>query len=409
MTPIRTRRGVLGNRRFAAYWAGQTASSAGNALSTLALVFAVLSVSSSAASLGLVLLASRLPVIAFSLFGGVLGDRHSRRTLMAGADLARCGLQAVTAGMLISGHATVWDLAALQAGAGVASAVFTPAANGLVAELAPAGRVREANSMLAMSKSIAAIAALGLAGAIVAAAGPGAAFAADAASFAISTVSLAAIRSPALALPAPPGRGLLSDIRHGWAAVTERRWLCNYAAHVALLNAIAISPLFVLGPLVADRHLGGAPAWAAIAIGYALGSLLAAGLTLRWSPTRPIAAAIASSLALAPLLALLAGPAPLWLLVPAALAAGAQGTVYNTFASTAQQANIPSYLLSRTNSMVTLGALIAAPAGMALAGVAADTLGTAPVLYLAAAWVVASGAAALAIPTTRSRLALSLT
>jgi hypothetical protein len=377
---------VLGNRRFAAYWAGQTASSAGNALSTLALVFAVLSVSSSAASLGLVLLASRLPVIAFSLFGGVLGDRHSRRTLMAGADLARCGLQAVTAGMLISGHATVWDLAALQAGAGVASAVFTPAANGLVA-----------------------IAALGLAGAIVAAAGPGAAFAADAASFAISTVSLAAIRSPALALPAPPGRGLLSDIRHGWAAVTERRWLCNYAAHVALLNAIAISPLFVLGPLVADRRLGGAPAWAAIAIGYALGSLLAAGLTLRWSPTRPIAAAIACSLALAPLLALLAGPAPLWLLVPAALAAGAQGTVYNTFASTAQQANIPSYLLSRTNSMVTLGALIAAPAGMALAGVAADTLGTAPVLYLAAAWVVASGAAALAIPTTRSRLALSLT
>jgi len=409
VTPLRARRGVLGDRRFATYWAGQTASSAGNALSTLALVFAVLSVSSSAASLGLVLLASRLPVIAFSLFGGVLGDRHSRRLLMLGADIARCGLQAVTAGVLISGHATVWDLAALQAGAGAASALFTPAANGLVAELAPAGRVREANSMLAMSKAVAAIAALGLAGVIVAAAGPGVAFGADAASFAVSTASLAAIRSPALAMPAPPGRRLVGDLRHGWAAVRERQWLCTYAAHVALLNAIAVSPFFVLGPLVADRHLGGAPAWAAIAIGYAVGSLVAAGLTLRWTPARPISAAVASSLALAPLLALLAGPAPLWLLVPAALAAGAQATIYNTFTSTAQQANIPSHLLSRTNSIVTLGALIAAPGGMALAGLAADTFGTALVLYLAAAWVVAGGAAALAMPSTRSRLALSLT
>lgn len=263
--------------------------------------------------------------------------------------------------------------------------------------------------MLAMSKAVAAIAALGLAGVVVAATGPGVAFAADAASFAVSTASLAAIRSPALAVPAPPGRRLVGDLRHGWTAVRERQWLRTYAAHVALLNGIAVSPFFVLGPLVADRHLGGAPAWAAIAIGYALGSLLAAGLTLRWSPTRPIAAAVASSFALAPLLALLAGPAPLWLLVPAALAAGAQGTVYNTFASTAQQANIPSCLLSRTNSMVTLGALIAAAAGMALAGVAADTFGIAPVLYLAAAWVVVSGAAALAFPTTRSQLALKLT
>lgn len=59
--------------------------------------------------------------------------------------------------------------------------------------------------------------------------------------------------------------------------------------------------------------------------------------------------------------------------------------------------------------MVTLGALITAPAGMAFAGVAGDTFGTAPVLYLAAAWVVAGGAAALAVPATRSRLALNLT
>lgn len=201
---------------------------------------------------------------------------------------------------------------------------------------------------------------------------------------------------------------MLTDVRHGWAAVRERHWLCTYAAHAALLNTVAVSPFFVLGPLVADRHLGGAPAWAAIAIGYAVGGLCAAALTLRWDPTRPIAAAVASSLALAPLLTLLALQAPLWLLVPAALGAGAQATIYNTFASTARQANVPSHLLSRTDALVTLGALIGAPAGMGLAGFAADAVGTAPILYAAAAWVFVGGAVALAMPATRAPLTLSL-
>jgi predicted MFS family arabinose efflux permease len=328
--------------------------------------------------------------------------------IMLGTDAARAGVQAVTAALLVSGHATVLVLAVLQACAGTAAAMFTPAASGLVANLAPSGQVRQANSMLAMSRASAQIAALGAAGAIVATMGPGAAFALDAATFAASTISLALIRSPLL--QAAPGRrcGLATELGEGWRAVRERPWLAAYAAHASLLNAVAISSFFVLGPLVAKRDLGGAPAWAAIAISYGLGALAGSWATLHWHPARPMLATFAVSLGMAPLLGLLAVPAALWAILPAGVAAGAQASIYNTLASTCRQVNIPDHVLARASSFVTLGALVGVPVGMGLAGVAADAVGTNAVLGTGAAWVVLSAAAAMALPSVRSRLPLTM-
>jgi MFS family permease len=397
---------VLRDRPFRTYWLGQTLSAGGSAFSTLALAFAVLSLTRSASTLGLVLLASRAPSIVFTLLGGVLGDRHSRRVIMLVADTSRAVIQAGTAALLLSGHDRVWLLALLQGGSGTASAMFSPAASGLVADLTPTGKLRQANSVLGMSQAVAAIIAVGAAGVVVATLGPGVAFALDAVSFAASTISLVSLRGPALAAPPPSARRLWVDLAEGWAAVRQRRWLCIYAAHVALLNAVAVSPFFVLGPLVAQRHLGGAPTWAAIAIGYAVGALAGAGITLRWRPRRPLAAAYGVSLALAPILVLLGALAPVWALVAAGLAAGAQASVYNTLTTTAMQAEVPRHLLSRASAIVTLGGLLAVPAGMSLAGVAADAIGTADVLEIAAGWVLVSATAALAAPSSRTNLAM---
>ncbi len=398
---------VLADRPFRTYWTGQTLSAAGNAFSGLALAFAVLSLTRSAAALGVVLLASRAPSIVFFLVGGVLGDRYARRVIMLAADTARSVVQAATAALLLSGHAQLWSLAVLQAVAGTASAVFSPASKGLVADLAPQGQLRAANSLLAMSAAVAAVVAVAASGAVVAAVGPGVAFAIDAVSFAASTVSLAVLPGPELTAHAPIPRRLLSDLAGGWAAVAERRWLCTYAAHVALLNTVAVSPLFVLGPLVADRYLGGAGAWAAIAAGYATGALAASAVTLRWDPRRPLLTAYCLSLALAPLLALLAVHAPIWAVAGAGLAAGAQTSAYNTFTTTALQANIPNELLSRASAIVTVGGLLAVPIGMSAAGIAADALGTTTVLGIAASWVVVSGLAAIATPTARTPISLA--
>ncbi|HET9061166.1 MAG TPA: MFS transporter [Acidimicrobiales bacterium] len=398
--------GVLYDRSFRLYWTGQTLSGAGNALSSVALVFAAINLGRSTTGIGLVLLAGRVPVIGLTLAGGIIGDRYARRLVMIGSDSVRTVVQGITAALLLTGHGSIGGLAALQACSGAASALFGPASSGLVANLAPAGRAREANSMLSMSKSVAQIGAVAAGGAIVASLGAGVAFAVDAATFGASTITLALCRSPALQARPRQARSPVSQLGEGWSAVRRRPWLVAYTAHASLFNTLAVSALFVLGPVVAKRHLGGAPAWAAIGVSYGAGALGGSWLTLRWGPARPVLAAMAVSVGMAPLLVLLAIPSVLWAVLPAALVAGAQGTVYNTLTSACCQANVPDELLSRASSLVSLGALLGAPLGIGLAGAAADAVGTKLVLGAGAAWAVLSAGAGMALPCVRAPLPL---
>jgi MFS family permease len=401
-----TLRVLLRDRTFMLYLAGQTTSGAGSALSSIALVFAVLSVSRSASSVGLVLLASRLPGIALTLAGGVVADRWSRRRIVICADTARTVLQALTGVLLLRGHATVEVLVALQFLAGAASALFGPAASALVAGVAPRGEVRRAVSLLGITTAIAQTGGLALSGVIVALAGPGTSFLIDGATFAASSLTLALIRSEDSASPAR--RTVLRDLRSGWRAVVSRSWLRVYTVHETVINVLVLSPFFVLGPVLAKADLGGAPAWSAIALGYVLGNLAAAHVTYHWAPQRPVLAALIVSVGLAPMLALLGLGAPIWLVVPAALLAGAQTTVYNTLTTSALQSNLPADSLGRASAITGIGSTVLVPVGMGGAGVLASAVGTSTVLLSGAALVLAITAVCVAVPATRVPLALDL-
>ena len=401
-----TLRLLLRERPFLLYLIGQTASGAGSALSSVALVFAVQGISPSAAAVGLVLLAARLPGIVLTLAGGLVADRCSRRRVMLAADAARTALQAGTGCLLLSGHATVLGLAALQFLAGGASAIFTPAATALLTAIAPRGQVRRAGSLLGITTAVAQTGGLAVSGVLVAIAGAGTSFLIDAATFAASSASLALIRTAAV--PSPKPGGVLRDLAEGWRAVTSRRWLVVYSLHVTALNVLVLSPFFVLGPVIAHDRLGGAPAWSAIALGYVLGNLLAAQITYHWAPRRPILAALGLSIALVPLLALLGLGAPLWLIVPAAVLAGAQGTIYNTLATSARQSNLPSATLGRASAITSIGSTALVPVGMGLAGVLADAVGSPAVLLCGSLLVLCLAAICISLPSTRTALALDL-
>lgn len=392
---------VLRDRQFRRYFVGQTLSGFGSALSSIALAFATLSITHSATALGVVLTASRLPQIVFALVGGALGDRFSRRLVMLATDAARTVLQTATAVLLIVHAADLALLVSLQALAGAGSALFAPAANGLVANLAPEGRNHEAVSILGLSSNTASIAGFGIAGALVALIGPGAAFAVDAATFGASTISLALLRSPLLSAPLGPSRGLLADIGEGWEAVRTTSWLLTHCIYVALINGIALSPFFVLGPLVASRSLGGAPAWAGVAIAWAVGSMAGNLVTGRWQPHLPIAVAVGVTLTLSPVLLLLAFGASLSLVLPAAALAGAEASVSANIILTTLQSQMPDHLLSRATSFETIGSLVAAPLGMGLCGWAAGLTSVRAVFLFAGGWVIISSLIALCVPSVR--------
>jgi MFS family permease len=399
-----TLRELAHDRAFLLYLIGQATSGAGSALSSIALVFAVLSISRSAGSVGLVLLASRLPGIALTLAGGVIADRWPRKWIAVSADAARTALQLATGILLLAGHATVLTLAGLQFVNGGASAIFAPAAGALLAEVAPRGQIRRATSLLGITTAVMQTGGLAISGVLVAVAGPGTSLLIDSATFALSTATLAFI--PAAERARPRATTALADLREGWRAVTGYRWLMISAIRETIINVLALSPFFVLGPVIAKDHLGGAPAWSTVVQGYVIGNLAAAHITYHWAPQRPVLAALIVSTALVPLLVLLGVAAPLWSIVPAALLAGAETTIYNTLSTATVQANLPEETLGRTSAITNIGSTVLAPLGMGLAGIVAAALGTSTVMLSGAALVLITALVCIPLPATHTLLSL---
>ena len=383
---------------FRRYLLGQGLSALGDALVPVALAFAVLR-DGGAGAVGAVLLAGRLPAVLLALVGGVLGDRVDRRSVLLVTDLVRCLLQATTAGLLLSGSASLTALVVLQALAGAAGALFVPAAAGLVRALVLLELLAGANAMLSVARSLVAVGGLAAGGALVAVVGPGWAFAVDAVTYAASAALLARLpRLPPPDAPAePPWRAALLGLRE----TVRRRWLWTSIAYVAGLNLVAICPFLVLGPVVAARDLGGATAWGLIGAGYAAGATAGSALVLRLHPRHPLRTAFLAALALVPFLALLAVAAPVPVLVAASTAAGAQAAVFNVLHGTVLQTCVPERLVSRVASVNLVGTLAAVPLGLALAGPLADATSPRTVLVAAAVLVVAGTGAVLLVRDVR--------
>src|SRR3954452_7887132 len=97
----------LRHRNFRLLVTGTTTSALGNAITPIALAFAVLDLGGSASELGLVVAAFAGAEVVTTLLGGVLGDRVSRKLMMEGSSAASAVVQGILALTLISGVASI--------------------------------------------------------------------------------------------------------------------------------------------------------------------------------------------------------------------------------------------------------------------------------------------------------------
>jgi MFS family permease len=391
---LRARVGPLTERPFRLLWLGRTGSAVGDSLVPVGLAFAVLHIGGGATGLGVVLAAYTIGRAGFIVVGGVWADRLPRRLVMIGADLVRFGTQATTAALLLGGVAQVWELACLQALAGAAGGFFMPASTALVPRTVSGGRLQQANALLSLSQSATNIFGPALSGAIFAGAGPGAVFAIDAVSYLVSVAFLLPLQvhDP----PAAVRERFWREAGDGWREVRRHRWLTAGFLGFALGN-VGIGLYFVLGPLVAQNHLGGAQAWGLILTAGAIGGVLGGLISYRVRAGRPVAAAFAvwsvgglSALALVPPLAL-----------PAIMASSAVFSISvivgNTFWETAMQQEVQPERLARVSSIDWLLSLCLMPVGQAMAGALAAGLGLRASLILAAALMTVPNLCVLAL------------
>jgi len=126
---------ALHHRDFRVLWFGACFSSIGTWMQSLAENWLVLSLTASAFYLGLDAFLQQLPIMLFTLIGGVVADRHDRRLTLMASQWIQLSTAAVLAALVYFGVVEVWHILLLSFITGTAQAFGGPAYQSLIPSL----------------------------------------------------------------------------------------------------------------------------------------------------------------------------------------------------------------------------------------------------------------------------------
>jgi MFS family permease len=370
-------------------------------MAPVALAFAVLGEpGGSAGKLGAVLAGRSIAQVIFLVFGGALADRLPRYRIMVASDLVAFAAQAAVAVLFISGAPPIAALVALSAVNGAANAMFIPASRGLVPQIVDPSELQSANALIRLSQNGASLAGAAFSGVVIVAVGAGWAIGIDAVTFGVSAVLVLTSGAPRAGAGGRRST-LASELREGWQEFRSRQWVWVVVAQFALVNLCFSPCVYVLGPVVAKQHWGGALAWSAVVTANAIGLIAGSFLAIRLRPARPLLVATLATFGFLPPFFLLAAHAPVWLAALSMLVNGACADVFEVLWMTALHEHIPRDKLSRVTSYDALGSFVLGPLGLLAVGPVAAAAGIGMTLAAAGLLVTAGNVLALCTRSVR--------
>jgi len=379
----------LRHRAFRYVVLGRTVTMLGNGMAPIALAFAVLDLTGSAADLGLVVGARSLTNVLFLLFGGVVADRLPRQFVVVVASGLSFLTQGAVAALVLTDHATVPVLMALGAVNGLTAAFAFPATSALLPQTVPPAIRKQANAINRLGINFAMIVGASLGGFLVATFEPGWALAVDAATFALAGLFFALVRVPSQRAADAARTSTWTDLRAGWSEFTSHTWVWVVVLGFCFFNMAEVAGLSVLGPTVADSSFG-RQTWGFLIAVETVGAVLGAFLAMRLRARRLLLIGTISCTLPAAFLIVLGAGLPVAVLFVLAFATGVGLEQFGIAWETSLQEHIPEDKLARVYSYDALGSFIAIPVGQVAAGPLAERVGT------EAALIIAGGVAMLA-------------
>jgi MFS family permease len=164
---------ALAHRDYRRLIASQLLSLTGSQMQVVAINWHVYLLTKSPLALGFVGLTRVLPIIAFSLWGGVVADRHDRKRVMLLTQVAMTAVALALAGLTHAGRESLWLLYTLNALSAAAVAFDGPSRQALIPRLVPPEDLPGALSLNLSVFQAALIGGPALSGLIIAHAGAG--------------------------------------------------------------------------------------------------------------------------------------------------------------------------------------------------------------------------------------------
>ena len=138
---------ALAHRDYRRLIVSQLLSLTGSQMQVVAINWHVYLLTKSPLALGFVGLTRVVPIVAFSLWGGVVADRHDRRRVMIGTQMAMTAVALGLWGSTAAHRETLWMLYALNALSASAVAFDGPSRQALIPRLVPPGDLPGALSL----------------------------------------------------------------------------------------------------------------------------------------------------------------------------------------------------------------------------------------------------------------------
>jgi DHA3 family macrolide efflux protein-like MFS transporter len=363
---------------------GQAISRGGDQLSNVAFLWLVITLTGSAAALGLVMTALIVPNIAVRLIGGVFIDRLSKKVVLVLADVMRGTLMVALAALTLAGRVNLWCFLGIAVGLGTGQALFEPAFSATIPLIVAKDRLLRFNSMLqAVNRGVGIVVPAG-AGMVVATIGTPAALALDGLSFVLSAISILLLVMPETSQRAAQMvRPVWAELREGLQVALANRFVRMLFIAVGLIDFA--DALVVIYPVHIAHALGGGVAWYGFLNAAVMAGLFTTNLLFIWLGRRSKAGGVFFASVLVEGIGVLAFglSRSLFFDLFAFFLFGAGMAGFGTAAATLIQRRIDKALLGRVFNLYGIFGLALMPVGYAVAGALTKLVSTGVVLSLA--------------------------
>ena len=366
------------------FWAGQTISNFGNAITLLVIPLLIFKLTGSALNLAIGNAAEFLPYLLFGLWIGAGVDRLDRRTVMIVADIGRALMLGTIPLLHSAGMLHVWWVYVVAFMNSTLAIAFNTGEFASIPHLVDRENLVSANGRIQASYSIATVAGPLIAGIFLGFITPESVLFFDAFTFVVSIVSLLLVRrslNPANRAQHAPTR-LRSDVLEGLRYVWRHPVLRAISIMMALINFVGAT---TGGQIVffakerfnaSDGHVS--LLYSAGGVGVVLLSLSAAALRRRWSFGRVALSALFLSGLLTAGFALTPN---YWAALTLWGIASGLGVLFNINTGSLRQMIVPDHLLGRVSSVASVLAWSGIPLGSFLGGLAIEWSGSVVLVY----------------------------
>lgn len=338
------------SRDYRLLWLGEMVSHTGRHITVVALPFQIYQLTGSALAIGLIGLAQVVPLVAFSLVGGVIADRVDRRKLLAATQVGLAVASVLLAGAAISGSPPLWFLYLVAGLIGALSGLDSPTRTATVPRLVGEAYLPSAIALEQTLFQLSDVVGPAVGGVVLGQLGLAWAYALDAATFLVALGTVLAMRP----LPPDPAQREVKSVaafREGFRYLRGRRVL-QATFQVDLIAMVFGMPRALFPVLAAEVFQVGPEALGLLYAAPGAGALLGA-LTSGWvRHVRRQGRAVLWAVAVWGLAVALFGLTDiLWLALLLLGVAGAADMLSAIFRSTILQRSVPDRLRGRLSAI----------------------------------------------------------